>query len=105
MQPIPPTSTPPVPRTGAPRLVQCLVDRGWKLFRHYDPSGASLDQYELYDLTADEGLTKNLANDPEYAPVLHKLLRQLLEATSPGTRTVSPQRVDSSAANEIPRSA
>lgn len=105
MQPIPPASTPPGHLDGGTRLVQCLVDGGWKLFRHYDATGATLDQYELYDLSADEDLTKNLAEDPEYAPVLHKLLRQLFEATSSGVRTVSPQRVESTGENKLPRPA
>ncbi len=87
LSPLPPSND----RAGdGPRLMQCIVDGGWKLFRHYDPTGASQDVYELYDLTLDEDMTENLAANPDCAPVMKRLLRQLFEATQNGHSREAP---------------
>lgn len=54
----------PVPQ---PNHIQCIVKKGWKYARYYDPSGVAASEYEMYDLVNDPTEIKNLAGNASYS--------------------------------------
>jgi choline-sulfatase len=62
-----------------PNHIRCMFDGRWKYARYFDPSGAEVEQHELYDLQSDPHELSNLseANPAKRAEMAARL--ELLE--------------------------
>lgn len=74
------TSNPePVPQ---PNHIQCIIEKGWKYARYFDPSGVAASEYELYDLVNDPTEIKNLTGNAAYAQKETELRAKLTQITN-----------------------